>query len=282
MRIDIENMDVGYGGKKILRGIDLHLEGPGLTCVIGPNGVGKSTMIKCMNKLLEPTSGTVKVNGRDVKEMTRKEIADIISYVPVQTDDVFAMPVFDTVLIGRANKTKWKTKAEDIVKVKTALEVLNLAELADRPFNELSAGQHQTVAIARGLVQETEILILDEPTSNLDIRHQIFVTSLMHEIAVQKNVMVIMISHNLNIASMFADSIILMENPGRIRQVGPTSEVITAKNIEEVYNVGCEIVEHQGRPVMLLDQILKRIALTGGTSCTAGNYFHIPSDSQLL
>ncbi|MBQ3685300.1 MAG: ABC transporter ATP-binding protein [Candidatus Methanomethylophilaceae archaeon] len=258
MMIDIEGMDAGYGDYKILHDINLHLEGPGLTCIIGPNGVGKSTLVKCMNRLLVPTSGSVRINGRDVSEMSRKEIAEIISYVPVQTDDVFAMPVFDTVMIGRANKSGWRTGPEDIVKVKKALEILNLAHLSSRPFNELSAGQHQTVAIARGLVQETEIMILDEPTSNLDVRHQIFITSLMHEIAVQKNVMVIMISHNLNIASMFADNIILMENPGRIRQVGPTAEVITSKNIEEVYNVGCEIIVHQGRPVMLLDQILNR------------------------
>ena len=256
MRIDIENMNAGYGDKVILQDINLSLEGPGLTCIIGPNGVGKSTLIKCMNKLLTPTSGTVKINGKDVNEMNRKEIAQIVSYVPVQTDDVFAMPVFDTVLIGRANKSKWKTSPQDIIRVKKALEVLNLSDLSDRPFNELSAGQHQTVAIARGLVQETEILILDEPTSNLDVRHQIFVTSLMHEIAISKGIMVIMISHNLNIASMFADKVVLMENPGRIRQVGTTHEVITSENISEVYNVGCEIIEHQGRPVMLLDQYL--------------------------
>jgi iron complex transport system ATP-binding protein len=256
MRIDIENLNAGYGEKQILHDINLTLDGPGLTCIIGPNGVGKSTLIKCLNKLLTPTSGTVKINGTDVKDMTRKEIAQLISYVPVQSDDVFAMPVFDTVLIGRANKSKWKTSAQDIVRVNKALEVLNLTEFRDRPFNELSAGQHQTVAIARGLVQETEILVLDEPTSNLDIRHQIFITSLMHEIAVTKGVMVIMISHNLNIASMFADTVILMEKPGKIRQVGTTQEVITAENIKEVYNVGCEIITHQGRPVMLLDQFL--------------------------
>ena len=149
MRIDIENMNAGYGDKVILQDINLSLEGPGLTCIIGPNGVGKSTLIKCMNKLLTPTSGTVKINGKDVNEMNRKEIAQIISYVPVQTDDVFAMPVFDTVLIGRANKSKWKTSPQDIIRVKKALEVLNLSDLSDRPFNELSAGQHQTVAIDR-------------------------------------------------------------------------------------------------------------------------------------
>ncbi len=249
-------MDAGYGKNRILDGIDLHLEGPGLTCIIGPNGVGKSTLVKCMNKLLEPTAGKVSINGKDIKEMTRKEIAEIVSYVPVQSEDVFAMPVFDTVLVGRANKSKWRTDPTDIVKVKKALEVLGLSELSDRPFNELSAGQHQMVAIARGLVQETEILILDEPTANLDIRHQVFVTSLMHEIAVSKGIMVIMISHNLNIAAMFADKVVLMSKPGVVKEVGTAEEVMTAKNISEVYDVDCEVVVHQGRPAILLDRYL--------------------------
>ncbi len=256
MRIDIEGLEAGYGKEPILNGIDLHLEGPGLTCIIGPNGVGKSTLVKCMNRLLEPTAGKVSVNGRDVREMDRKDIAEIVSYVPVQSEDVFAMPVFDTVLIGRANKTRWKTSPEDVVKVKKALEVLGISELSDRQFNELSAGQHQMVSIARGLVQETEILILDEPTANLDIRHQVFITSLMHEIAVSKGMMIVMISHNLNIAAMFADKVVLMSKPGIVKEVGTAEEVMTAENISEVYDVGCEVVVHQGRPAILLDRYL--------------------------
>lgn len=256
MRIDIENMDAGYGGDRILQGIDLHLEGPGLTCIIGPNGVGKSTLVKCINRLLDPISGKVSINGRDIKEMTRREIAETVAYVPVQSEDVFAMPVFDTVLIGRANKSKWKTSPEDVVKVKKALEVMGISDLSNRHFNELSAGQHQMVAIARGLVQESEILVLDEPTANLDIRHQVFVTSLMHEIAVSKGVMVVMISHNLNIAAMFADCVVLMSKPGVVKEVGTAAEVVTAENISEVYDVDCEIVDHQGRPVILLDRYL--------------------------
>ncbi len=258
MRIDIEGMSAGYGGSEILKGIDLHLEGPGLTCIIGPNGVGKSTLVKCMNKLLEPTAGKVSVNGRDVKEMTRKEISEAMSYVPVQSEDVFSMPVFDTVLVGRANRSRWKTDPKDVVKVKKVLEVLGISELSDRPFDELSAGQHQTVAIARGLVQETEILILDEPTSNLDIRHQVFITSLMHEIAVSKGVMVIMISHNLNIASMFADRVVLMAEPGIVKNVGTAEEVVTRENISEVYGVDCEVVMHKGRPAILLENSIFR------------------------
>lgn len=256
MRIELQDVTVGYGDVKILENVNLTLDGPGLTCIIGPNGVGKSTLIKCFNRLNEPMSGKVLLNGRDVSEMHRKEIAEIVSYVPVQSDDMFAMPVFDSVMIGRSNKNQWKSSREDVVRVHKVLEVLGISHLADRPSNQLSAGQHQTVSIARGLVQETEILMLDEPTANLDVRRQIFITSLMHEIAVSKGIMVIMVSHNLNIASMFADNVILMAKPGVIKQVGPASDVITKENISEVYEVGCEIVEHQGRPVMLLDQNL--------------------------
>lgn len=275
MKIEIHGLCAGYGDRTILHDIDLVLDRPGLTCIIGPNGVGKSTLIKCMNKLLEPTSGTVTIDDRDVSEMTRKEISEVISYVPVQTEDLFSMPVFDTVLVGRSNRSRWKTSAEDVVKTKKALEVMGLSEFADRQFDELSAGQHQTVAIARGLVQETEVLILDEPTSNLDVRHQIFITSLMHEIAVAKGLMVIMISHNLNIASMFADQVVLMESPGRIRQIGTAEEVITSKNISEVYNVGCDIVMHKGRPAMLLDDVLHR-----GGGDPLGHGYQCPSASS--
>ena len=257
MKIEIENMTAGYGDYTILRNINLSLEGPGLTCIIGPNGVGKSTLVKCMNKLLEPQAGRILLNGRDLKGMDRKEVAEIVSYVPVQMEDLFAMPVFDTVLIGRANKSRWRTSREDIVAVDRALDVLGISDLRDKPTDELSAGQCQTVAIARGLVQETEILVLDEPTSNLDIRHQIFITSLMHHIAMMRNMMIIMISHNLNIASMFADRVVLMAHPGIIEKAGTVDEVITSDNIRGVYNVDCEIMEHHGRPVMLLDPQLR-------------------------
>ncbi|MCQ2078452.1 MAG: ABC transporter ATP-binding protein [archaeon] len=256
MRIQMQNVNFGYTHDNlILHDINLDREGPGLYCIIGPNGVGKSTMIKCINRLLHPSSGTVLLDGEDVSRMHMRDVARKIGYVPVHTDDVFSMTVFETVLIGRANRQRWKTSTEDILKVHKILEALDLEEFAERSFRELSAGQHQRVAIARGLVQETEILILDEPTSNLDIKHQIFVTELLREIALKKGIMVIMISHNLEIAAKYADQIIMMERPGTIRVVGPAVDVITSDNLRDVYEVDTEVVLHEGRPAIHINQM---------------------------
>jgi len=257
MRVQFENVNFGYTKNElILHDINMDLEGPGLYCIIGPNGVGKSTLIKCMNKLLKPSSGRVLLDGEDVAELSNKDVAVKIGYVPVSTTDVFAMSVFDTVLIGRANKSKsrWKTSKEDIVKVHQILKALDMEKYAQRGFNELSAGQHQKIAIARGLVQETEILLLDEPTSNLDIKHQLFVTELLHEIAIRKNCMIIMISHNLEIACKYADKVIMMEAPGKIRQVGEVNDVVNHDSLLEVYGVDCDVVLHQGRPAIHYNQ----------------------------
>ena len=257
MEIRMEKVGFGYTpDHQVLSDIDLILNEPGLVCILGPNGVGKSTLIKCMNKLLRPTSGKVFLDGTDVSEMSQKEVALKIGYVPVRTEDTFAMTVFETVMVGRHNKQKWRTTGADVIKVNKALEAMHLSEFADRPLDELSAGQHQRVSIARGLIQETEILILDEPSSNLDIKYKIFVSELLHEIALRKNMLIIMISHNLEVASMCADKVVLMGKPGRIVQIGTPSEVLTPENIKKVYCVNCTVVEHEGHPQLLYSNVL--------------------------
>ncbi len=257
MQVKMEDVDIGYGGKAIVRGADFTLEGPGLNCIIGPNGVGKSTLVKCIDGLLPPMKGKVSIDGADLSSLSRKDISAKIAYVPVQAEDLFSMTVFDTVMIGRSNKYRWRARAEDIAKVKTVLEVLGIGDLAQCRFNELSAGQRELVAIARGLVQETEIIILDEPTANLDLGHQLFVTSLLHEIAKRKRVMVVMISHNVNIASMFADSILLMAPPGTVKKVGTVGDVIEERTIYDTYRVRSTVITHEERPVILLNRRLE-------------------------
>lgn len=256
-RIECQDVCFSYKhGTEVLHDINLELDGPGLVCIIGPNGVGKSTLVRCIDKLLQPTSGTVSINGVDVQEMNLKEISSEIGYVPAFANDLFAMPVIDTILIGRHNHQKWKTTEDDLEIVRRVMKLLDLEDLAMQPFNQLSAGQHQTVAIARGLVQETPILVLDEPTSNLDVRHQTYITELLRGIAIRQNKLIVMISHDLNIASRYAHKIVMMAPPGIIYRVGTPSEVITEDAIREIYGVDCEIVEFKNAPHVMLGSAL--------------------------
>ena len=255
--IEIRDLRFGYRNtREILCGIDLAITEPGLYCILGPNGVGKSTLVKCIDKLLTPSSGTITVDGVDVKEYTIKTISKVISYVPVSTSTVFSMTVLDSILMGRHGKRRWKNSEEDLTVVYKAMKVFGLEDLAMRNTSQLSAGQNQSVALARGLVQDTPIIILDEPTANLDVRHQVFVTELFRELAARLGKIVIMISHDLNITSRYADHIILMAEPGIIYKVGSPEEVLTEENISFVYGIGSRILEDCGRPLISLQHPL--------------------------
>lgn len=248
-------MDFGYTrDTDILKGIDLEMCNPQLISVIGPNGAGKTTLIHCLNKLLSPTKGTVLIDDRDVSGYKAKELAKKIGYVPYTSGDSFPMSVVDTVLMGRNPHKKWNTLHEDMKIVEEALEMMDISDLAMRPFNELSAGQHQRVMLARGLAQQPEVLLLDEPTANLDIKHQMDVIRLLKKQSVLKGIMVVMISHDINIAAKYSDNIIMMRD-GEIFAVGTPQDVITAENIKAVYGVDSQLIDHGGRPHVILEDL---------------------------
>lgn len=255
----IEMKDVAYAYRPasppVIHGINLTIERPGLYCIVGPNGVGKSTMIKCINRIFKPSAGAVFLNGQDVRQMKRKDISRVIGYVPVQTQDVFSMPVIDAILMGRQNRSRWRTTTEDLQLAVKAMKMLGIEDLSMRGFNELSAGQHQKVALARGLIQQTEVLLLDEPTANLDVKYQVYVAELLRGLAVQDSKIIIMISHDLNISAKYAHDIIVMEN-GTVVQTGPPSEVITPELINRIYDVDCSIIEDEGKPHVILGSVL--------------------------
>jgi iron complex transport system ATP-binding protein len=153
--------------------------------------------------------------------------------------------------MGRHPHSKWGKLDDDLRVVHKTLQMIGIEELADRSFNELSAGQHQKVMLARGLAQEPKILLLDEPTSNLDIRYQLEITRLLRDLSHSQKMIVLMISHDINIASKYSDNIIMLHG-GNIYATGTPNEVITKENIEHVYEVGCNVIEDDGRPHVIL------------------------------
>lgn len=251
MEISISGMKFGYSSTPVLEDICVDISGPQFVSILGPNGVGKSTLIHCINKILEPTGGTVLLDGKNVEEYTLKDMAKVVGYVPYSSSDTFPLTVVDTVLLGRNPHAHWKTTDEDLQIVYDTLEKLGIEDLAMRYFNELSAGQHQKVMLARGLVQQPSVLLLDEPTSNLDVKHQLGISRMLKRLSHEDGILVIMISHDLNIAAKYADKIIIMHE-GRIFGVGTPEEVITSDIIRTVYGVESSIIDDHGHPHVIL------------------------------
>lgn len=251
MRIQICGLEFAYSSVPVLKDVTMDLSGPQLVSIIGPNGVGKSTLIHCIDRILEPTAGVVAVNSVDVDAIDMKELAKTVGYVPYSSSDAFPLSVVDTVLMGRHPHSGWKSLDHDLDIVYSVLDLLNIRDLAMRDFDELSAGQHQKVMIARGLVQEPQVLLLDEPTANLDIKHQMEVTRILRKLAVERGILVVMISHDLNIAAKYSDNVLMLYG-GSIFAVGSPSEVLTKENIKAVYDVDCEVVSDHGRPHLIM------------------------------
>ncbi len=250
VRIDIEDLGVSYGDTCIWKNINLTLSEPGLVSILGPNGVGKSTLMYTINKILEPTEGRVLIDGEDVEEMPFKDIAKKVAYVPQSSGETFAMTVMDTVLMGRYPHSGYTVTKEDLEIAADCLMKVHMGDYAMSMFNELSAGQHQRVMVARGLAQEPELLMLDEPTSNLDIYHQISTMRLLRDIAHRRGIIVLVICHDLNVASRFSDRMIMFSQ-GRIYADGTPEEVITPETIHNVYRVNADVTTVQNRPYVI-------------------------------
>ncbi len=269
MDLEVEGLGFGYSAaSKVLEGISLKVSGPQLVSIIGPNGVGKSTLIYCLNKILSPSEGTVLIQGTDVTTISVKELAKTMGFVPHATSDVFPMTVMDTVLMGRHPHSGRKITDKDVQEAYAILKKLNIEEFAMRQFDELSAGQHQKVVLARGLAQKPKILLLDEPTSNLDIKHQMDVTRILKELSEEEGMTVIMISHDLNIAARYSDYVVMMYDKS-IYRIGTPGEVITEENIREVYKVESKVIENDERPyVILMDPKFHPKTLDVDSICT--------------
>ena len=256
MQVEADDVSFSYKDKHVLESITQGFDKGEIVSIIGPNGVGKSTFLHCLNRLLTPSEGKVLVDGRSVEDYSLKDLAKEMGYVPYSPASNFPLSVIDMVIMGRHPYSRIGSSKDDLKAVHAVLERLDIDDLAFRPFTELSAGQRQKVMIARGLVQEPEVLLLDKPTANLDIKHQMEVASLLKELSKSIGLSVIMVSHELNIAAKYSDRMVLLHQ-GRIFKAGSPWEVITSENIREVYSVDAEVIDHSGRPYVLLNKPLR-------------------------
>ena len=231
---------VTSGFKSFADKLDIKLDGK-ITCIVGPNGSGKTTLLKCINRILHAREGSVNIGENDVFKMKYEDVAKNIAYVPQMLKENFSVCVIDVVLMGRTPHIKWKVGDKDLDIVINVMKKLGIEDLAYENYSSLSGGQRQKVLIARALAQETDIYLLDEPISFLDIKNQIEVMNEARKVAKEENKIVIMVIHDLNMAKRFSDKIVLM-NHGKVVDFGESREVLNCKNIKIVYGVDIDII----------------------------------------
>ena len=250
VRLKVKNVEFSYASVPILKDICIELAASEMLGVVGPNGAGKSTLLRCIDRILKPQRGSILLDEREIKKMNMLELAKKLGYIPQSTAQVFPATVFDTVLLGRRPHVGWRSGEKDRKNVLKALQMLNIEKFAMRDINELSGGQQQKVFIARALTQEPDVLLFDEPTSNLDIKHQLEVMEIIKSIVREKEISAIMAIHDLNLASRYADRIIMMTD-GEIFSAGDSVSVLTPESIKQVYGVEAEVNHIHGRPYIV-------------------------------
>ncbi len=240
MKLKITGITFKYASEPILKNVTMELGKREILGLIGPNGAGKSTLIKCIDKILKPLGGSILLDGQEIRKMTRREIAKHIGYVPQTSSGCFPATVFDTVLMGRYPRTGWGSSDRDIEKVAEVMELLKIERFALRNFNTLSGGEKQKVMLARALAQEPKVLLLDEPTSNLDIKHQLEVMEVIRDIVRYKGISAVVAIHDLNLAARYADKLVMLHKGG-IFAGGYPESVLTYENIKKIYGVEAEV-----------------------------------------
>jgi iron complex transport system ATP-binding protein len=248
-KITIEGLKFSYGRNKILDGLNVAVGDSEVLSLVGPNGCGKTTLIKCICGILRP-EGTILLGEDDVSSLSRREVARYIGYVPQSTTNVLTTTVFDTILMGRKPHMGWRVGGEDIDRVVEVMKLLHVEEFALKDFSELSGGQKQRVLIARALCQEPEVLLLDEPTSNLDIKHQLEVMDTILSLVKRTGVSVVMAIHDLNLAARYSDTLVMLKD-GKVHAIGDPFSLLTKENIRSIFGVEVVVMRDLDRPYVV-------------------------------
>ncbi|MEP9394766.1 ABC transporter ATP-binding protein [Gordonia sp. VNK1] len=242
-RLSARDLVVGYDERVIIDGLDIDVPDAAITTIIGPNGCGKSTLLRCLARLLPARSGTVFLDGADITTIKPKTVARTLGILPQNPVAPEGLTVEDLVARGRHPYQKWyqQASAEDERAVAEALELTATADLADRTLDALSGGQRQRVWIALALAQGTDLLLLDEPTTYLDLAHSLEVLDLVHSLKTDHGKTIVMVLHDLNLAVRYSDSLFVMKDGGLVHH-GVPDEVITTDLLEDAFGLRAQVV----------------------------------------
>lgn len=249
--LSVENLSYHYkNGPEVLKNLSFTVEDGQFMAILGNNGAGKSTMLKCFNKILTPDSGRVLMDGEDVLTLTGRQIARRMAFV-AQSVPGTQMTVHDIVMLGRKPYMQWSFTEQDHEIVHMAMDELGISHLRGRFLSTLSGGEKQKVMLARALAQQPKILLLDEPTSALDIQNQYLVLQMVREICSQQGITAIVVIHDLNLALRFCSRFLLLSG-GQVYRFGG-KEIIDRQALKDVYNVDAEVVDVHGHSMVLVD-----------------------------
>lgn len=271
--IAAENIDVGYEGKKIVEKIDIHgLKGQ-LICLMGPNGAGKSTILRTLTGLIAPVKGTVYIDGNDIRNISKMDLAKKLSVVLTEQVSLELLTVYEIVSMGRYPYTNFmgRLTREDNEIIEEALHIVNAENLRDRRYSQLSDGEKQKIMIARALVQQPELIVLDEPTNYLDVKHKVEIINILHKLCMDKGITVILSLHDIDLAIKGCQTILLIKN-GKIVSQGAPEEVIKTGTIQKLYDIkGAQYDELLGSLEFCSPNNYK-IFITGGNGTGARIY----------
>ncbi len=235
--LQVDNLSCGYDSKFVLQNINFKIGDGELLGVIGPNGSGKTTLLKAITKVLKPQKGRMVFDGKEISQMGFKELAQKVAFVPQSSAAGMNMTVEEFVLLGRIPHRRQfqflETEGDQQV-AEQAMALAGVLELRERFLSELSGGERQLATIARALAQEPQLLLLDEPTAHLDIGHQVKVLDLVRKLNHENSLTIVIVLHDLNLASLYCDTLILLKE-GKIHSIGTPEEILTYPVIEEVY-----------------------------------------------
>lgn len=271
--LSTKDLYVGYGNKVIVNNVNINLIKGETLCLLGPNGAGKTTILRTISKLLSPIKGVVYIKGENIKNISNKELSKKMSVVLTKKFTGGLMTVFNVVAMGRYPYTGFfgYLGKRDIEKINEALKVVNAEDIQNAYFDELSDGQKQKVLVARALVQEPEVIVLDEPTTHLDIKHRLELIEILRKLTKNKGITVILSLHEIDMALKSCDKVILV-NKGKIIAYGTPEDVVDEKTIEKLYNIKEANFNNLLGSIELSNYNKIKAFVVGGGGCAASIY----------